>query len=459
MKDLLEKIIENAVGLGAEYADVRIQRIYSNTIRIVNGRIERTIPSVELTASIRVLKGVWGISSLTSISEDDLLGAVNKAFKMAKTGAERIPETIKIKEVKPVEDKVKLGEIQDPREVPIEEKMEIILECDNAARSVDTRIIRTDYSYSDNVTEKYFCNSEGSYIEEIIPFTELRIVVVAREGEVIQQTIGRIAASAGQELMAYADPLEVSERLARDTVKLLSAKSPSPGKYPVVVDNGITGLIALSTGLMTSAQFASMPESELGAFAGKLGQKVCSEVITLTDDPTSSGLPVVFHYDEEGVPARPVNVIENGVLRTYIHSRETAYRFETEPLGHSRAPNALFQPKPIVSNAIIKSSDLSFEELIENIREGVYLRGVVGATIGRIIQCKTMMGYRIVDGELGEPLRGATFVVDASKDLFNIDAVANDFDILPLRLIEGDRFYPVSGGGPHIRFKELKIGG
>jgi len=459
LKDVLERAVDKAMELGAEYADVRVQRTYSNTIRIVNGRVERTIPSVELTASIRVLKGTWGFSSLTSISETDLLEAVDKAFKTAKVGAERIPEPVKIKEVKPVEDKVRLGDIQDPREIPIEEKMEIIFECDKAARSIDARIVRTDYNYSDSVKEKYFCSSEGSYIEEIIPFTELRIVVVAREGKVIQQTIGRIAASAGQELMAYADPLEVSERLAQDTVKLLSAKSPPSGRYPVVVDNGITGLIALSTGLMTSAYFALMPESELGSFAGKLGQKVCSEAITLTDDPTSAGMPVIFHYDEEGIAAEPVNMIESGVLKTYIHSRETAYKFNAEPRGHSRAPNALFQPKPIVSNAIIKSSDLSFEELIEDVKEGIYLRGVVGATIGRIIQCTTMMGYRIVNGEIGEPLKGATFIVDASKDLFNVDAVANDFDVLPLRLIEGDKFYPVSGGGPHMKFKELKIGG
>jgi len=210
--------------------------------------------------------------------------------------------------------------------------------------------------------------------------------------------------------------------------------------------------------LMATATLASVPESEMGVFYGKVGEQILPEALDITDDPTSPGLPASYKYDEEGIESRPMKIIEAGVLKGYLHSRETAYKHATNPTGHARAPSASFLPVPMVSNAIIDPRDHTFEELVEGIDKGIYVKGIVGATIGRFVQCKTMIAQTIENGEIkDEILKGPSLRLDLLKDLFSIDAVGSDYDYLPLRLTRADEAYSVSGGGPHLRFSQLEV--
>nr|MDO8100025.1 TldD/PmbA family protein [Candidatus Njordarchaeota archaeon] len=459
MIDVLEATVNKAISKHkATYADARLQRIYSNTIVVTAGKVERIIPSIELAGSVRVLKGAVGISIFTRDDKDTIAQAVEKASKIAEAGSSSIKEKVGLASSPRVEDTVRLGDVTDPREIPIDEKKEIILSCDSAARSVDERVVGTSFRYIDEVYERFFVNSEGSKIEEVHPYTELRTTITAREGEKISRCIGRIAASAGQELMAMADPLSVAQQVAKDSVELLSAREPPSGKLPAVLDNKLTGLLASSIGLMSCAQFALVPEGELGGFSGKLGEQLGPSSLAVYDDPTSAGLPVFYKYDEEGVLGKPTTLIEDGILKSYLHSKSTAFAFNTGVEGHARCQSALFAPRPFISNTIVKSGDLRFEEIIEGIKEGIYLKGLTGASTTRVVAGNAERGYLIKNGQLGEPLSSPSFTIDVVNELKNIDAIGNDFEVLQLRITEEEESNIISGAGPHVRFKELRIG-
>jgi TldD protein len=459
MIDTLEVVVNKLVSKHkVEYADIRLEKIYSNTIVVTNGKVERIIPSIELAGSVRVLKGTIGLSIFTREDKDTIAQATESATKMAVTGSMTFKEKVGLASSPPVEDDVKLGDVTDPREVPIDEKKEIVLSCDAESHSADERVVGTSFRYIDEVRERFFVNSDGSKIQEAHPYTEFRMIVTAREGGKISRCIGRIAASAGQELMAMADPLSAARQVAKDAVELLSAQEPPSGKLPAILDPRLTGLLAASVALMGCAHNALIPEGELGGFAGRLGEQLGPESLVLYDDPTSPGLPVFFKYDEEGVLARPTTLIENGVLKSYLHSKTTASLFNTGVEGHARCQNALFAPRPYASNAIVKSSDLKFEEMVEGIKDGIYLTGLTGASTTRIMSGNAERGYLIKNGKLDKPVLSPSFTIDIVNELKNIDAIGSDFEVLQIRLTEEEESMTVSGAGPHLRFSQLRIG-
>jgi TldD protein len=459
MIDTLETAVDKLVSKHkVEYADIRLEKIYSNTIVVTNGSVERIIPSIELAGSARALKGTIGLSIFTREDKDAIVQAAESAAKIAETASTSIKEKTSLAPSPPVEDDVKLGDVTDPREVPIDEKKEIVLSCDAESHSVDKRVVGTSFRYIDEVRERFFVNSDGSKIQEARPYTEFRMIVTAREGSKISRCIGRIAASAGQELMAMADPSDVARQVAKDAVELLSAQEPPSGKLPVILDPRLTGVLACSAALMACAHNAMVPEGELGGFAGRLGEQLGPESLVLYDDPTAPGLPVFFKYDEEGVLAKPTTLIENGVLKSYLHSKATASLFNTGVEGHARCQNALFAARPYASNSIIKSSDLKFEEMVEGIKDGIYLTGLTGASTTRIISGNAERGYLIKNGKLDKPVLSPSFSIDIVKDLKNIDGIGSDFEVLYIRLTEEEESMIVSGAGPHLRFNQLRIG-
>ncbi len=457
MREVLEAAVEKALEAGASYAEARFSKVFSNRIEVRRGRVERVVPSVEVAGSVRCLVRTWGFASTTRLDRESMLDAATRAAKLAKAVSTGPCSEVRLAEVPSVEEEIGMGDVVDPRAIPIDEKLEVVLACDEAARSVDDRVIMTRLSYEDFVVIRAFCNSEGTYVAEACPVTQLRIAITAKEGANVQTTTGRLSAAAGQELMAYGDPVGMAERLAKRAVELLSAGKAPGGKMKVLVDNSVAGLIALCVGLLASAELAMVPGGELSAFHGKLGQQVASECLNITDDPAAEGLTVAMHYDEEGVRARPVRLVEQGRLVSYLHTRSTANVMGQEPNGRARAPSALFTPTPLNTNTVVEPGDRSLEELLEELGEGLYVIGLVGASIGRAVHCDCEAAYEIRGGELKRAFRAVGITLDLTEDLKKVEAVGSDFDVVSLTLSERDRSYPVCGGAPHLLFGEVAV--
>ncbi len=458
MEEVLRASVEEALRLGARYAEARISQVFANRIEVRRGSVERVVPSIELAGSVRALVEAWGFSSTTVPDKEGMLKAARGAVGMARASSILPARRVEPAEVPVVEDEVEMGEVLDPRGIPIDEKLEVVLVCDEAARSVDERIVMTDLRYEDEVVVRAFANSEGTYVREACPFTHLRMAITAKEGPNVQTVTGRLSAAAGQELMAYGDPVGMAERLARRALELLSARAAPGGKMRVLVDNTISGLLALCLGLMCSAELASRPESEMGIFHGKLGQQVTSETVNIVDDPLAEGLTVAMRYDDEGVRARPVKLVEEGVLRSYLHTRLTASMMGQEPNGRARAPSALLLPMALSTNTVMEPGDRSHEELLEELRDGLYVVGLTGASVGRVVHCACEAAYEVRKGEIVGVFRSVSLTIDLLEDLKKVEAIGSDFDVVSLRLSSGEASYNVCGGGPHVLFSELRVG-
>jgi TldD protein len=167
-----------------------------------------------------------------------------------------------------------------------------------------------------------------------------------------------------------------------------------------------------------------------GSFlANKIGEKVASEKVTLIDDgkfPNGFG---TMKYDDEGVPTQKTVIIEKGVCKSFLHSRETAQHFGVNPTGNARAWNFEFDPIIRMRNTYIETGDHTLEELAEDIKEGFFLKGGLAgqADFNGEFMFGTQEAIKIKNGEFAESLRGVTISGNAFEVLKNVDAVGKDF--------------------------------
>jgi TldD protein len=198
----------------------------------------------------------------------------------------------------------------------------------------------------------------------------------------------------------------------------------------------------------------------------RLGEELASKKVTVIDEGTiQGGYPVPF--DDEGTPKTKTTILEKGVLKGYLHDRNTANELNVSPTGNCRAQD--FQNQPIVrmTNTYIANGDMSLEELLEDIDEGIYIKNK-GSTGGQVevgMGTFTFNGgesYMIRKGELAEPIRGVVISGGILDTLKTVDAVGNDLEIISSYFGacgKSGQAAKVGFGGPHLRVQKMTVGG
>ena len=455
--DLANKIVETGVKRGAEYVDVRIELSELTSIRISRGQVEEAVSRSLGGAGIRVLyKGSWGFASTEDISSDSLFPALDAALSMAKTSAEKRKEKSKVKSFGCIKEKVRAHVKINPPEVPVEEKISLMLDADERLRS-DDRIKDDRVSYLDEIFKRYYANSEGSEI--VIEGARVRAVIYAAavSAGVITPALDVIAQTGGFEIFRKRNPASLAESVAERAIKLLKAPVPKGGVTTAVLDNDLLGLIVHEA-------FGHTAEADLvlsgTVLTGKIGEKVASELVTIIDSPGPDYAFGWTPYDDEGVKARDVIIVENGVLKEYMHTRETAAIMGVEPTGNGRAESYSYAPLVRMRNTYMAPGDWSPEEIIAETREGLYLKkGLHGqADANGEFMFAVQEAWEIRNGELVRPFRGVAVSGNAIDVLRSVDAVGKDLTIESPGFCGKMQSVPVDGGGPHVRCKII-IGG
>ncbi|MEM1508309.1 MAG: TldD/PmbA family protein [Thermofilaceae archaeon] len=456
--DLLHKIIEEVCSMGASYADVRLQELDVSSISVRNGNVEGASISRRKGVGIRVLiEGAWGFSSTEIVKEAELRKAVTNAFKMAKTslGARRRKARLAETPICRVNLRAKITE--NPADVDPGEKAKLVLELEKLMRSRSLTIKDSQIFYGDTLDRRVFVSSEGG--EVIVEKTRVRFgaYVVASENNILSPAYEAVGGVTGFELMRSEEPYKAVESAAERAVRLLKAKVPRGGLAVAVLDNKLLALIVHEA-------FGHCAEADLvlsgDVLSGKLGQRVASELVTIVDDPGPEHAYGWTPYDDEGVEGRKAVIVEKGVLKGYMHTRETAAEVGAKPTGNARAQDYSFAPIVRMRNTYMEPGDWKPEEIIAETKEGYYLKGALGgqADANGEFMFAIQEAWSIEKGELAEAYRGVAVSGNALEVLGSVDAVGCDFKIgFPGTCGKGQTV-PVDGGGPHIRCKII-VGG
>jgi TldD protein len=459
VKDILTKVTDVAVEkFGAEYAEARAQTLYKTMLTLKEGRVEAAKQGIENGVALRVLvNGAWGFASVGSLKVEPLTDAVSDACRMAKTASAQLKMPIKLAEVKAVEDRVRVKPEKNPSEILMEDKIKMASEINKTALGFDKRVKSCTVDYLDLTGTSIFVSSEGSAIEQDKLYVWSRITASAVSNGVFTFSREEIGSTAGYELFDKQTPEKIGTAVAKRAAEQLEAKSPKGGTFPVVLGPDVVGVFVHEA-------FGHLAEADLalsgGVLANNMGKKIASDVVTFYDDGTINGAFGSFKYDDEGVPAQKTMLIKDGVVAGLMHSRETAPKFNAEPTGNARAEDFRVEPIIRMRNTFMAPRDRSFEELVEGVKAGYYFKSFRGgqANLDGTFQVGIQEAYEINKGEVGEPVRNASISGTTLETLLKVDAVGKDFELSSGRCGKGQTAF-IGDGGPHIRVKEVTVGG
>jgi len=454
MMEVLEELIR--LPRKGEYMEIRLENIFSTTIRVQNGVVERIRVGTDEGGYIRLLapRGSWWFESFQRW--DDLKDKVEKAI----AGASLLPQSnIEVVRRAPVRDEHKVTLPDDFRFKSLEDKTSLLLLYDQVLRETSPFLVSSLVEYRDEFRQIYLANSDGSliYLEE--PDISVSFVATARKEDNIEIYRNGVAGKEGFELVKNQETL--AQEVGQRAVLLLEAPSFSGGVYDVILDPVLAGVFIHEAFGHLSESDTLYRNEELKRIMAK-GKRVSSSVLNVFDDGSLDNLRGSSPYDDEGIPTGRTYLIKDGHLDGRLHSRETAFLMHEEVTGNARTINYRFPPIVRMTNTAIEAGETSREDLFSDIERGLYAVEYIGGnTALELFTFSAAYGYLIEKGKIKELVKDVVLSGNLFQTLDKIDAVADDF-----RWTEvggcgkgGQIGLPTPTGSPHIRLREVLVGG
>jgi TldD protein len=456
--DMKDRLTDAARGFKGGYAEVRVEKTRTTRVVFRGRRLELAAENVDAGGNVRVLRDGhgWGVASFTTL--DDLPAMIAQAAEMS--SAITLAQPIRLAASEPRVDEVVPPIDGDPMAIPLAEKRRYLDHLNGLMLGASNEIADTSATYYDDRTEWWYANSEGSWLHEVRPEIGLSAQATARRDGRIERSLESLGLRKGWQ--AVQDREGMFTTAARRALALLDAPTVQGGTLPVVLDPRLAGVFVHEAfGHLSEADFVY--ENPQAREMMTLGRRFGSDIVNIGDDGSAAGLRGTLPYDDEGTPTRDTRLIENGILVGRLHSRETAGAMGEQPTGNARAISFRHAPIVRMTNTYIKGNTGTLDDLLGGIKLGVYAVDAIGGqTYLENFSFSAAHGYMIRDGKLAELVKDVTLAGNLFQSLQAIDALAGDFQWNQMGggCGKGGQFpLPVTEGAPHVRFRELLVGG
>ncbi|MCY4423887.1 MAG: TldD/PmbA family protein [Acidimicrobiaceae bacterium] len=456
--EVVNRTLSAAMRTGADFAEVFAEDRRSSSAILDDGRVEEVVSGRDRGAGIRVVVGeTTGFAHTADLSEAGLAAAAGAAAAAARQtgGARRVVEVSSLEVPRPLAVRV------PPEDVPKSTKVALLTAADAAARSAGPAITQVSARYGDGRRRILVADSDGLFTSDDQVRTLFSVSCVA-SGDTGMQT-GRESAgrTAGFELFDLYDVEEMARRAARRALTKLTARPAPSGEMPVVVGPGGGGVLfheACGHGLE-----ADLVAKSASAFAGRVGERVAAEMVTLVDDGTMAGEWGHYGIDDEGKPAARNVLISDGVLTDYMWDRLRARKEGRASSGNGRRQSYQHLPMVRMTNTYIENGDADPDDIVADTPHGVYVAqlggGQVNTATGDFVFGMTE-AYLIENGEITAPVREGNLIGNGPEVLTRIDALGNDFAMgSPGTCGKDGQGVPVGDGTPTLRVTALTVGG
>ncbi|MBO8137313.1 MAG: TldD/PmbA family protein [Desulfotomaculum sp.] len=446
MDENLLSIAENAVTAagksGAGMAEAYIVRSKELSIDVRNGEVETMKLADDRGIGLRLIKdGKSGFSYSTNLSETGIKELVERAIANAQNS--EYDKNINLPE--PVQKYPQL-DLYDPdiKATPVEDKIELAMMMEQAARNYDPRVkVIESSSYLDGETEVFIVNSKGIKTSYNGAYSGLYMSLVAGEGDDSQTGFALDYGLKIKEL----NPERVGKLAAERAVRMLGAKSVPTQKVPIVLDPYIATSFL---GLLGPALTAEAVQKGRSLFAGKVGSRVASKHVSIIDDGARPGGIASAPFDGEGVPSSKTVLIKNGNLKGYLYNTYTAAKDGVQSTGNGVRSSFKSTPEVGITNFYIEPGETSPEDIIRGIDKGLYVTEVMGMHTANPISGDFSLGAAglwIENGEFTRAVRGVAIAGNVMELLQSIDMVGSDLQFFG------------SKGAPTIRVSQMTVSG
>jgi len=457
LEEIKEVFFRLAREKGIRYGELRLEESEVTSISFRGKELEELSVSKSRGGNIRILgRYGWGFVSFNDISYKSIEDYFDQAYRASNL---ILGKDLEIEHSGPVVDRVIVPMKKDFRGIPLEEKKKLLEEYNNIMLSFSPKIQSTQVRYTDRFTKRYFINTEGvDVIQERGDIAGV-LFALAKEGDLVEQYHYSLGGIDGFQIIEGLH--DKALHTAEMAVRLLSAPVVKGGEYTVVLDQRLAGVfIHEAFGHLSEADHVY--ENEKLKELMVIGKRFGPDFLNVIDDPTYPGLRGSYKYDDEGVLSRKTYLIKNGILSGRLHSRETARKMGESVTGNARAINYRFQPIVRMSNTYIEPGIYSFEDLISDIKYGIYAVGAYGGqTSMEMFTFSAQEGYIIENGSLGDLVRDVVLTGNVFTTLQNIEGIGNDLEFSQGGGCGkgGQSPLPVSTGSPHIRIRNVVVGG
>ncbi len=455
-KHIIEKIIDISLSTGGDFAEVFVERKNSSSLFMIDGKIESSISGRDFGVGIRIFKGVFSVYGYTNdVTEENLIETTKKIAKSIEGTKEDITINLIKQDIENI-NKIKIF----PESIKKSEKIDLMRIANHSAKNYDPLISQTRVSLGDVKQNILIANSEGLWVTDERVRGRISIESIASDGNDMQT--GRVSpgASAGFEFFKSLDIENEAREASRIAKTMLFANYSPSGKFPVVINNKFGGVIfheACGHGLE-----ASSVAKGNSIFAGKVGKLIASPLVSAVDDGTIPNEWGSLTIDDEGHKTQRNLLIENGILKGYLVDKLNGRRMGMESTGSGRRESYKYAPTSRMTNTFILNGNSSFEEIIKNTEYGIFAKNMGGGSVNPTtgdFNFAVMEGYIIRNGEIKEPIRGATLIGNGGEVLKKIDMVGNNLGYGQGMCGSSSGSIPTNVGQPVLRVSEITVGG
>jgi TldD protein len=457
-EDMIRKVMAEALHYGGDYCDLFFQNELSNSIRLQDNIVNSASTNVTLGVGIRVLNGnQTGYSFTEDISLASMKAAARTAAGIASGSAKAAPQTFNATKL------MNYYETEISYEdVGVKDKVDMLQAINDDVFKQDARVVKANVNFSDSENYILVVNSEGGIASDYQPMLRISVGCTAEEDGKRENNYFDYSVRDDINFLTEEKLKRLPREAVARTVKLFEAQTPPAGEMPVVLAAGSSGILlheAIGHGME-----ADFNRQGISVFSDMINKKVAEDFVTIVDNGTNPHVRGSINVDDEGHPSEETQLVENGVLRSYIHDRISAKHYGVEPTGSGRRESFKHYPMPRMRNTYMKNGPHTFDEIIANVKYGIvaeqFTNGQVNIGPGDFT-FYVKSGSLIEDGKITGLIKDVNIIGNGPEVLSRVTMVAND-----MKMAEGGwtcgkngQSVPVSMGLPSVLVSSITVGG
>ncbi|MBS9718686.1 metalloprotease TldD [Pseudohalocynthiibacter aestuariivivens] len=450
-------LLRQATG-GADDGELFLERRRSEALVFDDGRVKNASYDASEGFGLRAVCGeTAGYAHSTDISEAALKRAVETARLAVGTGGGALADA-------PALTNKRLYTDLDPIEqAEFTVKLDVLREIDEFTRALDPRVVQVSATIAASLQEVEILRPEGALLRDVRPMARLNISVIVEEnGRRESGSTGGGGRTGLSDLMVRDNWQTTAREALRIAAVNLSAVPAPAGVMDVVLGAGWPGILlheAVGHGLE-----GDFNRKGTSAFAGLMGQQVAAKGVTVLDDGTIPDRRGSITFDDEGTPSGKNTLIEDGVLVGFMQDRQNARLMGVKATGNGRRESYAHAPMPRMTNTYMLGGDANPTDILADLKDGIYAVGFGGGQVditnGKFVFSCTE-AYRVQNGRVGAPVKGATLIGDGATAMKQIRAIGNDMALDPGigNCGKAGQWVPVGVGQPTLMIGGLTVGG
>ena len=454
---MVARVMSELTSRGADNADLYFQHTRSNSLTLEDGIVSSANSGIQQGVGLRVLIGdQTGYAFTEDLTLPAMLAAARTASAIASGSRVVAPQSFN-----PLETGNLYTTTVPWANVGVDQKLPVMKFIEQQAKSKDPAIEKVAVYWGDGDERVMIATLDGNLVTDHRPMAHVTVVVTAKKGDETQMGYSNIAAR--EEFSWFSEERlskTVDEAVARTMIQF-EAIRPPVGEMPVILAAGASGILlheAIGHGM--EADFNRMGTS---VYSDMIGEKVAEPFVTVVDKADIPRERGALNYDDEGNKTGKTVMVENGILKSYLHDQVSAKQYDLKPTGSGRRESYQYAPMPRMSCTFMEDGPHTKNEIIAAVDRGIicetYTNGQVQIGAGEFT-FSVKNGWLVEGGKVTAPIKDATIIGNGPKSLQRITMVANDarFDTGGWTCGKNGQNVPVSQGIPTVLVSQMTVG-